>query len=753
MPTWITPTGFLGTITQLEPISFQLNTVETDSSFEIINGKLPAGLVILKNGLIKGRPFAVGETVTSKFTVRASNNSGITDRSFSIDTVGHVGPAWLTPSGPLAAGLFGTYHVLNKEYVDYQLSAEELKLPDGQQLRYYIADNDGRLPPGLILSESGRITGQVNDVLRIDFLASILGGYDDEAYDRYPYDHSGIENGVVGTTSKYISKTYQFYVTVTDSILTDRQAFSMTISDPNSLRVDNTNIDSDTSIYTADEDYLLAPQWLTPTNLGVVRANNNFSLQLSTYDFNPFLGPTTYDWTTPTVNQDGSPSIHPPNFKLDTATGVLYAVIPYQPVFSITYNFTVSVTKTDLQTGDTSTANKTFTLTIKGSVDNAIEFTSPTILGTLSPGYISELKIDARYTELDSPVLFSLVSGHLPGGLTLATDGTIQGRVDYDCATTFDVAKYGFNDFKLDGGLTTLDRFYHFTVQAGDIYNQGSAQQTFSIGIDVNTTTKYTQVYSLPLLPLEQRYAYRDFVNDTYTFDRSVMYRPNDPNFGIQQKIKMYLEFGLEQTDIDAYFTEAMVEFFNKKRFAFGDIAYSKATDSSGNYVYDIVYVQIIDTASNNNGKGVNGSVTISGVTVYPNNLFNMQSRLEGVIVNGRQITTDEFLFPRFMRTIQTTGNQLGYVPVVPICYALPGNGATIVEKIAQSGFQFNTIDFTIDRFVIDNNLTSPGAKYLMFPTKDDNGNNLGQALSYLNTTTNIGDQLITEDGLILYLE
>ena len=752
-PIWITPAGFLTTVTQLTNTSTQIVANGTDVSYSLISGILPNGLFLSTTGFIYGRPYAVGETTRRQFTIRASNRSGITDRTFTIDVAGHFGPIWITPPGTLGAGLFNSHIVLNGEIVDYQLQAEELKLQDGQQLRYFIADNDGQLPPGLTLDQYGRITGQVKDLLKIDYQASNYGGYDDETYDVYPYDHVTIVAGEFKSTARYIPKLYVFYITVTDGAITNRQKFSMLIEDPNDLRVDNTYIDVDTVNYTADADYLLSPQWLSPANLGIVRANNKQIIPLNVYDFNPFYGPTTYDWTTPTKNIDGSASVHPPFFKLDPNSGVLYGTLPYQPAFNLTYNFTVWVIKTDLQNNNQTTSARTFTLIIRGQYDNTVNFISTGTIGVVNPGQVSELSIQAQFTDLITPVEYKLISGSLPDGLTLLQDGTIAGQVSYNSYTSFDLNNSGYNSFKLDYGLTTIDRYKYFNVEAGNIYQNGSTTASFKIEISVLNTKKYTGVYAQPFLPLDQRQSFNNFVNNQYTFDPKIMYRPYDANFGIQQKIKMYLEFGLEQTNIDVYFTEALANYFTRKKFIFGSVEYKTAVTPSGDYIYDIVYINVVDTASNQAGKGPVGSIIINGQTVHPNNIFNMRKTLESILINGNQITTNEYLMPRFMRSLQLDGNQLGYIPVVPLCYTLPGNGAVVVEKIAQNTFDFKTIDFTIDRFIFDNNLTDPGAKYLMFPTKDDFGNNLGQSLSYINTSTDTTTVLRTETGQFIYLE
>jgi len=104
------------------------------------------------------------------------------------------------------------------------------------------------------------------------------------------------------------------------------------------------------------------------------------------------------------------------------------------------------------------------------------------------------------------------------------------------------------------------------------------------------------------------------------------------------------------------------------------------------------------------------------------------------------------------MRTIQPdSGSPLGFILAVPICYALPEKGQTIVQRIGVDDFDFRHIDFEIDRVIVRDNLSDEGAKYLLFPRKDVNGANLGQDLSTLSGKD--GVILEVESGVPLELE
>jgi len=764
IPVWITQSGFLGTVTERTTTSTSVFASGQNISYSVISGEIPGGLRFSSTGTITGSPYSVGQTLSYQFVVRAKNIFGVTDRTFVLNVNGPSEPQWLTTAGFIGIGINSTKYTINNQYVDYQFSAETDKLSPGQRLRYYIEDQDGQLPPGLILNEDGRLTGQITDTLRLTYTASSSGGFDLEPYDEFPYNHVTLAGSQIGSLAKFIPKTYQFRVSVTDGIATSKRAFKIKVEDPNSFRADNTFVSIDSTQYLSDAGYLLSPQWLTPANLGIVRANNNQVIKLNVYDFNPYLGSTRYDWDTPIINQDGTPSVHPPYFYLDGSSGVLYAKLPYQPAYSETYKFTIYVIKMANQTKEETSAARTFTLTIRGDVESTIEYVTDTYLGLLIPGQQSELSIVANHIGEKYAINYKLVGGTLPTGLSLLQNGEIAGQINYDTYTSIDEhttissgyilnrnSKKRTSPTLIDGGNTTIDSNFYFTVEASDIYEEGIIEKEFYISVDRDYPTKFTKIYAVPFLSREQRNSYRNFLNDTYTFDRSLMYRLNDSVFGIQNTIQLVFEHGIQRIKLNDY-SDELRKYFYKKRFFFGDIKYKQAKDSKGNYVYDVVYVEIIDPLQNSNGESLTGSVKINNLTVYPNSVANMRARLESVKIEGDTVLIDEYLMPRFMRTIQSdTGSPLGFILAVPICYALPGKGDTIVKRIAVSGFDFKTIDFEIDRLLVKDNLTELGTKYLLFPRKDIIGANLGEELSHIFGTE--GVTLDTEDEYPLQVE
>jgi hypothetical protein len=122
-PIWQTPVGFLGTATERTATTFVLS-VNTTATFKVISGDLPAGLTISTlTGTISGFPNSVGGTITNQFVVRATNISGVTDRTFIIDTTGQTGLGWVTTSGFIQVGVGNEYYVINKNNVSFYFEA------------------------------------------------------------------------------------------------------------------------------------------------------------------------------------------------------------------------------------------------------------------------------------------------------------------------------------------------------------------------------------------------------------------------------------------------------------------------------------------------------------------------------------------------------------------------------------------------------------------------------------------------------
>lgn len=721
---WITAAGFLGTVTELVSTSTKVLAQGTNTTYSVISGHLPLGLSLSSTGTIAGTPSEVIKTTRSKFVVRAANSGKVADRTFHIDAKGPTNPIWSTGPGYLPIGYAGQGYALNYEYINYSVAASAQTLPPGYKLRYYLSEGE-KLPPGLTLNEDGIISGYVKD----KFIPTDLN--------------------FVG-----LPKVYTFHVTASDGASTSTSgAFKIMVINGDTLRSDTdlfgftiTNIvylgtGTSTSVINTvtSISHLQTPQFLHGSNLGEIRANNNEYIPVTVYDAAPFKGPltyalqtgrpeivstsTTYDtiwqlgpwsantavntWTSITVTLTSTYVTYvedpawklPEGLNLDTETGYIYGFVPYQPAYSRTYNFTVNATKKDNLSGEVTTGTNVFSLTVKGETDSGIHWITNSNLGTIDTGIISELAVVAGGSS--NTLKYKITGGGLPPGLSLAPDGSIYGKANYGSSGV-----------------------YTATIAASDEHELSSVERNFTVTAVETTSTKYTEIYVRPFFTQERRASYRDFISNPYTFDPRLIYRYYDPNFGVQPNVKMVLEFGVEQIDL-AHYIPALRESFYRRRLHFGDVKKAIARNSAGEVVYEIVYVDAVD-----NLDGASPVVYDNENIYYPGSVDNMRRQLSLIpLEDNTYIEIDEYHKPRFMRTPQAGDYRPpAYMRVIPLCYALPGQGDRIISRIRLSGFDFKMLDFEIDRIIVQQSTDYETDKYLILerqsigdPIKTDN--------------------------------
>jgi subtilase family serine protease len=661
---WLTPSGLLSTLAELTPsYAYPLGT-GTNVTYSLISGALPSGLHIdSHNGTISGIPEPVINTTTSEFVLRIKDSyHQVRDRVFSINVVGGNAPAWVTPAGYLSVGVNHEYYAINNQYINYQLVAQPTLAPANTQLNYYIADNSGQLPPGITLNQNGLLSGYVRDKL------------------------------ISGTTS--YPKIYEFIATASDNVVQSTQTFKIVVTNMDILENAPSLMPSDIALPSFN-NYIQSPQWISGNNLGIIRAGHEHDIGVQAYDPNPQSGTLKY-----ALQGNTGTNIYnqlPTGLTLDSVSGHIFGYVPYQPFYSEQYSFTVNVVKTNASNTQAIFVPNTFNLTVKGQIENDMAWVTDSDLGSITAGYVSELYVAAKHSTSVVGITYSLVSGTLPPGLSLQQDGSISGRADYSSSTST----------------------YSFTVLATDIYKLNQISKTFNISVIFLDNLEYDQIYVRPFLSIDARSYYGNFINNGTIFDPNLIYRYFDTNFGIQPNIKMNLEFGIEKVDIDEYFS-ALQQNFYRRRLYFGDVKTAIAQDSTGTTVYEVVYVDIVDDMVNSAGQSVSAVVyTNNGDNVYyPSSIENMQNQLQSISLPDQSyIKVDEYQLPRFMRTPQTGQYQIpGFMAVVILCYALPGQSVKIVNKIKQSGFDFKLIDFEIDRLVVQYGPTESNAKYMIMP-------------------------------------
>ena len=356
-------------------------------SYRLQAGELPSGLQINNRGIINGiPPAALIGNETSKFTVRAFttktvNNKTVVDaiaeRTFTITVTGNFRPEFITPTGQIA-------NYYDGDQANVQIQYQESDVSDINTVRLVA----GELPPGLSISSTGLISGFIRPYRPVNQTP----GYDLTASGIEPYDFiASSEN-----------RNYQFTLEVTDGISNDVRTFSIFVYDKSTLSADDTEITADNNFVTADQTPERLPFLInaTPSDLGIVRGDNNFAYRFIGQDYDNDLLEYAIS-----VNQGIG---LPPSLTLDRYTGWYYGYVPDIEPTRLTYSFNIQVRARSLvcTATDSSTDQITCDQTTRGDffVGAAVQFEG-IAFGGISAGvtyYVSDIIDDTHFQISDT---------------------------------------------------------------------------------------------------------------------------------------------------------------------------------------------------------------------------------------------------------------------------------------------------------------------------------------------------------------
>jgi Putative Ig domain len=732
-PQWITPGGNLGTVPAGEFYSLSLETASTSNlviTYTQISGSLPGGMRVTKSGLVQGVPeilnaVIVDQSVSYEFSVRATDSRGIiADRAFSLTITDVTGPV-IEP----AATSLGT--VLDGSYFSQQLSVPEPS-PNTKISWQVVA---GNLPQGVSLSANGLLSGYVYPLQLVGNFGP--AGYDGDAltdgvitdqqqFDSSPYDFNQLNQ----------SLTYDFTVQAYDGANYTSRYYTLTVISRTSLTADTSQIlnDLDVTIDTLTDYYPVLLD--SAKTLPVARQDSYYAYKFQGYDFQNYaitygIAASVGTFDAYVLEQDAgfdyvpfdsydtvnSPTVNLPGLTLDGQSGWLYGRVNPQTSALANYVFGITVSKS-INGRILSSMPVYFTLPVLGDVNNVINWVSPSDLGSINNGDVSELSIVAQST-VDLGLVYALVDKpgipcRLPQGLTLLPSGAISGRVS-------------FEHFSMDQGNTTFDDRALTIDQRYDFYAQvqttdGSAQNTqlFTIHLNIVHAQPHDDLYLRALPTRDQREIYSGIINNTNIFDPAVIYRATDPYFGIQPAIRMLFLSGLDAKTLAVY-EQAMQYNHYLKTYDLGAVKTAAVLDDNFNIKYEVVYLEIADPEENLQGQGPGLVLDLTGVIAnphvdatgaatkifYPNTSENMVIRLEAGV--GIQ---DQSSLPEWMTSNQPGPNgtflpPLGYVKAAVLAYTLPGGAELIAHRISEYAAEFTGIQFIADRYEIDDYYSS----------------------------------------------
>lgn len=239
---------------------------------------------------------------------------------------------------------------------------------------------------------------------------------------------------------------------------------------------------------------------------------------------------------------------------------------------------------------------KTFTLKIRGNVDSTVTWLTNPILPIQTANRVSYLKLEAETTLAGANLRYDLIAGKLPYGLELKKDGEIVGKVNqYGNSTNKGLTTIDSRATTFDGGSTSFDRKYTFTVLARDRFGYSASTREFTLEVIDIDEKVYSNIYMQPFVKTTQKQAFLNFINDYTIFTPDYIYRPYDTNFGVQKNLRTLVYAGIEQKTID-YFVAAIARNHKKKRFKFGELKTAVAKlEGTNEVLYEVVYVDIVD--------------------------------------------------------------------------------------------------------------------------------------------------------------
>ena len=248
------------------------------------------------------------------------------------------------------------------------------------------------------------------------------------------------------------------------------------------------------------------------------------------------------------------------------------------------------------------------------------------------------------------------------------------------------------------------------SIAAVATVNAVSVLRRFTLRLRRQFNVPYERLYIRAMPPLEDRNLVNQLLLNQDIIPADIVYRRDDPNFGVAQHVIYDHAYGLAPATLDDYARSLDINHYWKD-LVLGEIRTAQALDENGAVMYEVVYSVVQGGMVNNQGESVSKSLrwpypielddSTQITTVYPASLPNMRDQ---VIDSVGQISP---ALPLWMTSKQSDGRVLGFVPAWVICYTRPGESARVAYNIREIfGVQLNKVDFKADRYELDRSQT-----------------------------------------------
>lgn len=740
MITWNTPAGGLGTIKELEYSEIPLSATDSDEypiEYIKLSGTMPPGMQVTSSGVIKGIPTITSNTTARSipypFTVRAANALGnIADRTFTI-IITNQSTLTIDP-GELFLSAFDDGKLLSYQFYatsENPNAALSWSIISGE------VPNDIRTGQPIRLTSDGLLTGYID---RLIDTTGAVAGYDVETDDTYPYDFSNVSR----------SKLYSFQIQVSDGFSVAKSYVRINLVSKAHYTADNDiTIVNDTVLGVDADDHYVPIITTDPSVIPVLQAGNKYAFKFNAIDPEDDV---VY-WSSSGI---------PNGLSLSSVTGWLTGTIPAQTEEIKTYTFTITAYKRDKITYIS--LPLTVEITTVRDIQNYITWASPTIMGPLVNGSISELAISAVST-LDKDIVYSYESGRMPEGLKLLSNGDIIGRSTFEyfgidgksstiLVSSVDGIEVGMTVEGVGvaaGTLVSAINGSHSVTVAPAIYAQEGTELTFrdlllttetitqltslstTTSIDGGTTTfdstykfiakaettdmtaSSTKEFSI-IVDNYNRAPYENiYLKAMPSISQRTLFNNVIADTDIFPDTLIYRSndpwFG-KSTDIKMLFlpgltSSSLSAFANaiqynhyNKQINFGNIKTARAVDSNFNTKYEVVYLEVID---NKAGAPLSTEPVISQ---YYDNIYHTiyPNSFDNMSYRlGKNIGySNRGALPGWMTSPQEDGKVLGLTRAVVLAHTVPGASKLIAYRLKNSGINFNNINFVADRYELD---------------------------------------------------
>lgn len=838
---WQTPRGNIGTIAESEYFSFSLEAIDSDEQtlfYSLLSGSAPPGMYVTRQGKIQGTPVLQSNydsTQIYSFSVRAINPQGkVADRSFYLTVTNNSGPSIILPADVIGAWFDGTYLEYEFNYTtDNPTSVPTFRIISGSTPPGVTLSSRGLLSGyveiiGENISEIGYEAQTLDSKIYDPNLKSTDRFYNFQVQisDGFKYETKNVKLLIVSkvnyTADNALTLINNTFITIDADnkyrpiILNNPDSLPLLISgsvfayrflayDPEDEQI-SWEIDELAFSGLDDLDYpteqiingngTTGPYTLTlaPINAARITIRLNDILLTAYTDYTTVGDQLTFTSATPTaadtiqilfieVNSgfdtlvfDQGASGLPSGLQINEDTGWIFGNLPAQTNEFITYSFRITAYRTLNSNFRSDTVS--FNLTVQRTLNEEIIWNSPSFLGYIDNGAVSELYVDAYNTlgkELSYAFSYEDPYKKLPQGTKFLPSGRLIGRTTFryfsldgisavlnlvnttNLAVGMQIAGPGVSsgcritqiiDFysievrpaiyveqgtlltffnldtaivkstttnsistTVDNGRTTFDQLARFTVRATTIDGTSSAKKEFTIMVRPRNLSPYENIY-LRSLPSElDRISLRSLTSNQEVFTPSLIYRPDDPNFGVSKSLKFLFLAGLLPSTASTFVSAIRYNHYNKF-INFGDVKTAIAKNDSGDIVYEVVYVDAQDNqAFDTIGPNLQIDLDLANgfifddteyKTIYPNSFNNMQSRVERILGY-----TNRGALPAWMLTVQEDGRIPGLTRAIVLAYVKPGASKLIAYRLKQK-FTDDEINFSFvaDRYQWDNYLS-----------------------------------------------